>query len=770
MKLTRRRMAALLASSILPSHAMAQLGTLPYSGAPSGAAPITGFSQMKIGAGGFVTGISIAPDGTRVVRCDTYGAYLWNASAASPGNAGGLGAWQPLLTTASIPSSLVIAANGSPLDSPTVNSGKGAYEIVVDPNNSQNLWMVFYGFVMRSTNKGATWVRITSVAQDIHAESNTGSGIRTAGPHIAVDPQNSDIVYVGNTTGVFVTTNGTAAAGSVVFTKIAAFATPGNNSSGDSGGALVAFDPNSSVVGGVKQGIYVSIYGTGVYHTTNGGGTGGTWTLTTGTPTNHNNMACAPNGTLYWVDDTGTAILIHKFTGSWSTVSTGATGGGNIYTAIDASGHIFVLDANGDLAISTNNGISFVGPTTHAIVATDIPWLAQNGATAPNNAMFGSAIAFDPSLTNTMVQAWGLGVAVCNPPTTATAFNWTSQSAGIEQLVTIRIVSPPNGFPVLSCWDRVGFTSQDPTKYPSLQNAFYDSTILSDGWGLDWASSAPASVVTYSNQMFGNNNASGASSDKGVTWTVLGSTSYNAGEGGCLAASTPTFFIIQSGNNAPQYTTNGGASWTLCPGVPANGGYQTSVTTFWPQLLAADRVDPNTFYLFADTTGTTGDVYKSTTNPPSFSKVHSALDTYDFKIPLLASVPNLGSLSTSGHLFFSIGKGSGLPFRYSIDHGTTWTVVTNITEVWGFDFGVPAAGKTYPAIYVYGFKSTVWGLWRCIDAGDNISNPALWTWTNLITYALNSFDTITNVCADANTFGVVYVGYQGSGAARGVFS
>lgn len=766
MNISRRRMSALLvstASMVAVNSASAQLGILPYSGAPL-AVVTAGFSQMKIGGGGLITGINIAPDGTRVCRCDTYGAYIWNASGANPGNAGGLGVWVPLLTTTSIPTSLTIAANGSPLDSPTANGGKGAYEIIVDPNNSQNIWMIFYGHLLRSINKGVTWSRITSVAQDINAESNTGSGARQIGPHIAVDPQNSDIVYIANTTGVYFTTNGTAAAGSVTFTKITSFATPGNNSSGDNGGALIAFDPNSSVVGGVKQGIYVSVYGTGVYHTTVGGGISTGWTLTTSSPTHHMNMACAPNGTLYWVDDTSVSVLINKYTGSWSTVSTGAGGGGNLAVAIDTSnGNIYVLDQNGDLAFSTNNGTSFSGPATHTIVATDIPWHAQ----IPSAAMFGSNIQFDQSQTNVLVQSWGYGVAQCNPPITVTGFNWNSQSAGIEQLVTIRIVSPPGGTPVMSCWDRVGFTSQDATKYPTTQNAFYAATFLSDGWGLDWASATPAMLATYSNQTFGNNEASGKSSDSGVSWTALGSTSFNAGEGGCLAASTSSFFIIQSGNNTPQYTTNGGTSWTVCPGAPANGNYQTAVTTFWPQLLAADRVDANTFYLFANTTG---DIYKSTANPPSFSQVHSALDTYGFDIPLLGCPANLGTLSTSGHVFFSLGKGSGQPFRYSINHGTTWTAITNVTEVWGFDFGPPAPAKTYPAIYIYGFKSGVWGVYRCIDAGDNISNPALWTWTLLTTYALNSFDTITGICADANTYGIVYVGFQGSGAARGIFS
>lgn len=742
--LTKRKLLSSCAALLL-NASIANAQIVQFSGAPKSAAPNNGFAQLKLGAGGIITGLDIAADGTRVCRTDTYGAYVWNAAGVNPGNAGGTGVWQQICTTDSISQALTIAANGSPLDSPTANGGKGVYEIAIDPNNTSVFWMIFYGYLLRSTNKGTNWSRITNLAQDINAESNTGSDARKYGTHIAIDPQNSDIVYVGLTTGAFVTTNGTAAAGSVTFTKITAIANPGNNAGSDNGGVIWAFDPNSTVSGGKKQGIYSSSYGHGVYHSTDGGTT---WTLTTGTPTNHYNMACADNGTLYWVDDTTVSLLVHKFTGSWSTVSTGAGGGGNNGIAIDRStAHIYVLDVDGNVAISTNNGTSFVGPTTFSTVATDIPWLSQNNTFSMDT----SRIAFDPSLSNVLVLAWGLGVSWSHPPTTATSLVWNSQSAGIEQLVVNRIISPPGGNPVTAVWDRIGFTCVDSTNtaFPSQQNGFYDSTILNMGWGVDYASASPATILTYSD--FGATDGSGKSTDKGVIWTALGSTSYNAGQGGCCAASTATLWLIQSGNNTPQYTTNGGTSWTVCPGLPGNGSYQTFVTSFWPQLMAADRVDPNTFYVF------TGNIYKSTTNPPSFSLVKSALDTYGFNIPILGTVPG-----KAGHLFFSLGKGSGVTFKRSTDHGTTWTDVANVTEVWGFDFGPIATGQSYPSIYIAGFVSNVWGIWRSIDNAVS--------WTKLIDYPLSSCDTITGVCADSNTYGVVYVSFQGSGCVRGFFA
>ena len=50
------------------------------------------WQPVKIGAGGWLTGIDIAADGTMVARTDTYGAYIWNGTA-----------WTQLVTVGSMP-------------------------------------------------------------------------------------------------------------------------------------------------------------------------------------------------------------------------------------------------------------------------------------------------------------------------------------------------------------------------------------------------------------------------------------------------------------------------------------------------------------------------------------------------------------------------------------------------------------------------------------------------------------------------------------------
>ncbi len=78
------------------------------------------WQTLQVGAGGWLTGMDIAPDGTMVVRADTYGAYIWNGSQ-----------WQQLVTSASMPAAFVTPTNTAN------NLGKqGVYEIQVAPSNS----------------------------------------------------------------------------------------------------------------------------------------------------------------------------------------------------------------------------------------------------------------------------------------------------------------------------------------------------------------------------------------------------------------------------------------------------------------------------------------------------------------------------------------------------------------------------------------------------------------------------------------------------------
>ena len=121
----------------------------------------TKFQTLKVGAGGYVTGLNIARDGTKVVRTDTYGAYLFNGSAPNPGNDGGTGTWQQLVTINSMP----------PADARFGNHA-GVYEIAIAPNDSTRIYMYINGYVYKSVNRGRhSLVRLFSKCLSIRSQA-----------------------------------------------------------------------------------------------------------------------------------------------------------------------------------------------------------------------------------------------------------------------------------------------------------------------------------------------------------------------------------------------------------------------------------------------------------------------------------------------------------------------------------------------------------------------------------------------------------------------
>src|SRR5271166_1855515 len=126
--------------------------------------------------------MDVAPDGTTVVRTDTYGAYIWNGTE-----------WQQLITSTSMPAAFV-----------TPDSGQGVYEIQIAPSSTNILYMSYEGYVFKSANDGATWTQ-TSFSQ---VSENANDAYRGLGQKMAVDPDNPNVVYVGSPqNGLFVTTN-----------------------------------------------------------------------------------------------------------------------------------------------------------------------------------------------------------------------------------------------------------------------------------------------------------------------------------------------------------------------------------------------------------------------------------------------------------------------------------------------------------------------------------------------------------------------------------
>src|ERR1700677_4672219 len=118
-------------------HADANFAIFQAANNSGGAVSTT---DLMIGAGGNLSSISMAADGTMVVRTDTYGAYKWNPSAKAPN--GTLGTWQQIVNVATMP--VQFAANGQFFND-------GVYEIQVCYSSSRIMYMMYLGYEQTGT-------------------------------------------------------------------------------------------------------------------------------------------------------------------------------------------------------------------------------------------------------------------------------------------------------------------------------------------------------------------------------------------------------------------------------------------------------------------------------------------------------------------------------------------------------------------------------------------------------------------------------------------
>ena len=685
------------------------------------------WQELKIGAGGWLTGMDIAPDDTMVVRTDTYGAYIWNGSQ-----------WQQLVTSTSMPAG--------------TTGAQGVYEIQIAASDTNILYMEYLGNVYRSNDKGTTWTQ-TAFAQ---VTESPNDAYRMNGQKMAIDPNNPNVVYVGTPqNGMFVTTDGGATWQSVAAVPVSATDTNGQYP----GITGIVFDPTSGVTNGKTNTIYASSFGNGVFESTNGGLS---WTALSGGPSDVEYATVSTSGVYYAVGNKNSSVW--RFAnGTWTQLSLDSSNGFQaVMTDPFNPNHIVTTTPAGNLNVSLDGGNTWSGTNwATQLSATDVPWLASTGTYMSIGAMM-----FDQQVPNKIWASAGVGVWNTSLAPQSLGWNtpvvWNSQSAGIEQLVANDIVVAPGGHPVLASWDRPFFYVSNPNQYPSSYEAPVSGSFAA-GWSVDYASSSPNFLVGIAD--WWGNEESGYSTDGGQTWQLFPTMPSFAGTtiGGTIAASTPTDIVWAPADGvAPQYTKDGGLTWqpVVLPGVT---DWSTFDYAYYldKRTVTADRVLPDTFYLYyVSTSNPTADgVFKSTDGGATWSKVFNGqISDWSYYNSEIEAVPG-----EAGNLFFTGGPQTAAthpawePFYQSTDGGATWTAIPNVLEVSTFGFGAPATPGGYPSIYIVGYVNSVYGIWQ--------SNDDAKSWTQIGNYPEGSLDTIKTISGDPNIYGQVYVGFSGSGYA-----
>jgi xyloglucan-specific exo-beta-1,4-glucanase len=757
----------LVAYAAHANFAIFQLGNV----SPSTNISNTVFSHIQIGGGGAVIGVASLPSSNLLLaKTDQFGCYK------SVNNS----QWSQLITTTSVPSDGVAAltAAGAPL-------GQGADECVPDPGNSSNIWMGTNGSIYLSTNGGTTFSTTCYPAQGASNSQAQNQSIKGMGHTIAVDPNNSNVVYMSTPSNGLEFSKDQGATCSLVSTGSIPLASAALGGSAG-GGHLIAFDTSGGTTTVSSQTrtaiVYATSYGHGLYKSSDGGQT---WTIqnSAGMPTTFWYMAADNKGNVWVVDDSiGQVGAAFKYNGSttWTSLS-GTIATPTSAVAVDPNNcasagacHITFVEGGGNstgTCETQNGGSTWNCARSQSFTTTDVPWIHD---WIVNFGLFPSGAAFDNS---GHVYTGGEGVYFTTPATSGSTAAFTSQTVGIEEALSSSVVTSPNtsGSVVLATWDINCFTLSQPySSFPQTANRGCGSTnsaSLQHTYNTDWASSAPSTFVALTDNQGGYlgggyTNYSAISSDGGVTWgTALQAPSGVTSSGliaGCIAASSPTNVLWaptdgSGGNVAPLYSTNAGVSATY-------SSISTGATGGWPwryfldsKICAADRVTANTFYLYNWNNGSSQAFYKCSSSGASCStqSTPSFANSTQF-IPILKHVPNIGSGVGSGHLFFSYATGTPFSddatfgFYYSTDGFATKTQISNWTMVAAYGFGAPFPGHTYPTIVAVGFYNHVWGIYRSID-WDGAK-----TWQQIGTYPLNLPVTIKDIDGDKSQANVFY--------------
>lgn len=683
-------------------------------------------SKMYFGDEGFVTGIQIHPKDSDVMysRTDVGGCYRWEADTET---------WTQLF-------GIIPRADYDIV---------GVRSIALDPNDTNvvyafagDSWTAKSSGVLKSTDRGNTWKNILRV------EGHGNHVSRTTGEAMAVDPNNSDIIYVGTQKdGLLVSKDGGKS-----WSKNEALEDGFN----EHGINIVMFDERYKDIDGNTAKIYASVAGKGLYISEN---SGETFKLLEGSPNYPSRLKMVGN-TLYVAANARTSLgvpverggLWKYVSGKWIEITPPPNSKGDNQQGIGA----FIVDyTNTDFIIAmgeswTNNDRaryrSFDSGKTWEYFRTDMGWNVAD-------------LVQDPKNPKRALMADGAGIiAMKNIYQTledeTDRLECEYQERGMEELVCLKVMSIPHKdapMLLLSCYDRGFMMAEDPYHRGISQVKEQNVDI---GWATDWdycnedpsfvarlGRSDTANTIALSND-YGRMAKRLDSWDRGkaVISLALSATLQDNGYPVMIAGGAN-----ENGISGSLYRSRDwGATWEELDGVKCDAS-SNRYSKYWKYILVSDTVDGNTFYYCENkdfyVTRDCGDTW---TNVFSLNKLDSG-----FSNPNIVAVPG-----KEGEVY--IQGGSSL--WKSKDYGHSWSKVENLVfdERSHFAFGKGKPESDYPALYATAFINGVRGVYISDDMGENFRRID----DDSQSYTIGRED---GIAGDMNVYGRVFVSTSNTG-------
>jgi xyloglucan-specific exo-beta-1,4-glucanase len=681
------------------------------------------FSQVAMGGGGFVSGVfATSEEGLYYARTDVGGSYRYNKDTQK---------WEAMSYDISEEDRGLLGIDGLAFGEKDPNR---VYMLAGTEYFSNGLTCLLY-----SDDYGKTWNR-TDLTEMIKAHGN-GMG-RGNGERIAVDPKNSDIVYVGGRTGGMIKSTD----GGKTFTAL----DMGTNTSTSNGNGIcsIIIDPKSGDDSACTT-IYAAISRTqedNLYKSTDGGAT---W----------NPVADAPKGfftqRMKYNGDGKIAITYASAEGPWNN---NRTSGG--IRLLDMSNDTFtditpVKKSYGDIVIDPANPDRMVACTENIYVPQpngqfgDEFYVTTDGGknwTLLNEKMkmsdggvewistasmhWCSSMAIDPNNTNKVMVVSGNGIFTCdniwdeNP-------EFYFFSKGIEETVPYDIISIPGGKLVSVIGDYDGFAQDNAEEYGVVH-----SSVAGSMTGLAVAAKATDTWVKCG----GDEEKPGFwyTLDAGKTWNNVKYSpleSKKVAYGGYVGVSADgkRFFWAPGNDSSIYYSDDLGKTWTK-----SEGGVGA-------KKIICDPVNPD--YVYAASGGA---FFYSEDGGKTFTQ-NMTLSIFTAARPVVAP-------GKEGVVYYP-----AMGLQVSTDYGKTFTRMDTLAACMAVGLGKGKTDSDPYTIFVWGKPTNddPMGLYWSEDEGKT------WSRANDDEHQFGGPGNGYFVAGDMNTYGRVYMSTVGLGVVYG---
>ena len=732
--------------------------------------------NVQIYGGGFVPGIVFNASEPNLVyaRTDIGGAYRLDPATNR---------WVPLLDSISWDDWNLTGVISLATDSVNPNN------VYIAAGTYTNSWTTQNGAILRSSDRGATWLRTM-----LPFKLGGNMPGRGAGERLVVDPNRNSILFLGapSGNGLWKSTDSGA-----TWSKVTSFPNPGNyvQDPADPNGYLtdnqglywITFDKRTGTPGNATQTIYVGVadLGSSVYKSTDGGTT---WSAVPGQPAGflpHKGVLDTTNGFLYvaysdkggpYDGGHGDVWKLNTANGVWTLISPIPSSNTNDnffgYSGLSVDRQnpntIMVTGYSSwwpDTQIfrSTNGGATWSRiwdwtryPNRSFRYTQDVTaaqWLkapaqplcggGRPGAEVnPKLGWMTEALEIDPFNSNRFMYGTGATMYGSTNLTTwdvstTSKITITVMAQGIEETAVQDLISPPSGANLLSALGDIGgFRHNDVNVVPTAQFA----TPRGSNTSIDFAELSPSYIVRVGNGDTANCEKSLAiSTDGGTTWSAASAQPSGLTGGGSVAvAATGGGKIVWSPQGVGVfYTTGGGKTWAAAAGIPAGA------------RVVSDRVNPTKFYGFKS-----GVFYVSVDGGKNFAATAATGLPVSGPVRFKAVAGREGDIWLAGGAEFDNAYG----LWHSTDSGASFVKLANVEEADNIGFGKAATGQTYPALYAAAQVGGVRGLYRSINAGQT------WVRINDDQHQWGRAGE-TALTGDPRIYGRVYVGTNG----RGIF-